>query len=57
MGIFFRIESVALLEDIPSGGTVEDGYHAASMYDTFLIDSFVLFIYFLCCQNVISVKH
>lgn len=30
MGIFFRIESVALLEDIPSAKSHEEGYHDAS---------------------------
>ena len=37
MGIFFRIESVALLEDIPKVGNEEKGYHLASKLVFFLL--------------------
>ena len=30
MGVLFRVESIALLEDIPKTGTDEEGYKAAS---------------------------
>uniref|UniRef100_A0A7M5X4M1 Uncharacterized protein n=1 Tax=Clytia hemisphaerica TaxID=252671 RepID=A0A7M5X4M1_9CNID len=30
MGILFRVQSVALIEDIPKGGTEEEGFQTAS---------------------------